>query len=191
LIKDLQAVSPAKHDYVGTDVVESLYPVPPPERTQFQNQSIQDPFPQAWLGTFDIIHQRLVMAAAAPDTSPVAVVQRLADLLRHGGWLQMVEVVTEPVATNPPSVNQYIDMLATLYSNLYAGTEYQASNPWALLPHHMETVGLKNVHKEIVEVRYGALVEDASVQRKSMETATDGVKNFLAVLSSTDPQKLF
>lgn len=50
-IADLQkAASPAEHDYIGTDVVESLYPKPPPKRTHFQDQSIKEPFTAGWQG---------------------------------------------------------------------------------------------------------------------------------------------
>ncbi|KAK9424845.1 putative Methyltransferase domain-containing protein [Seiridium unicorne] len=181
-IKDLQASSPGDHQYVGTDVVDSLYPNPPPVGTSFQNQSIKEPFPDPWQGKFDVVHQRLVMAAAAPEKTPVEVVKNLAGLLRPGGWLQMVEVVTTPVISNTPAVNQYIDMLDTLYANLYGHSDLNKSNLWGDLPKNMEEAGLKNVSKEEILVGYGAAVQDSPVREKSLRTAVAGVPNFLAVL---------
>ncbi|KAI1455490.1 hypothetical protein F4805DRAFT_435712 [Annulohypoxylon moriforme] len=181
-IKDLIASSPAKHEYVGTDVVESLYPKPPPEGARFFDQSIKEPFPETWNGKFDLVHQRLVMAAAGPERTPSYVVQNLADLLKEGGWLQMVEVATAPLPQNPVSQNQYIDMLDTLYANLYAGTKYQKSNLWSTLPEEMEGAGLKNVQKKEVIVGYGAAVADPYVRERSLRTAVAGVPNFLSVL---------
>ncbi|KAK5991641.1 Methyltransferase psoC [Cladobotryum mycophilum] len=182
-IKDLQAASPAKHEYVGTDVVESLYPNPPPEGTQFQDQSIKEAFPESWQGSFDVVHQRLVMAAAAPEKTPTAVVQELANLVRPGGWLQMVEVIPSHIPNNPLSQNQYIDMLNVLYTSLYTQVGQQYSNLWACLPQEMETAGLKNVQKEEILVRFGAAVDDSSsIRHNSIEAALDGVKNFQAVL---------
>ncbi|KAI1101880.1 hypothetical protein F4804DRAFT_314746 [Jackrogersella minutella] len=181
-IKDLIAASPAKHEYVGTDVVESLYPDPPPEGTQFLDQSIKESFPEAWKGTFDLVHQRLVMAAAGPERTPSFVVQNLADMLKEGGWLQMVEVATAPLPQNPASQNQYIDMLDTLYANLYAGTEYKKLNLWSTLPQEMEAAGLKNVQKQEVIVSYGAAVANPYIRERSLRTAVAGVPNFLSVL---------
>lgn len=182
-IVDLQKeASPVEHDYIGTDVVESLYPKPPPKRTHFQDQSIKEPFPSEWQGTFDVIHQRLVMAAAAPEQTPGFVVKNLAGLLKPGGWLQLVEVITTPVPENPVSQNQYIDMLDSLYKNLYAGTKYAKSNLMADLPQEMENSGLRNVQKAEVLIKYGAAATDPSIREKSLRTAVAGVPNFLTVL---------
>ncbi|KAL7621638.1 hypothetical protein AAE478_008965 [Parahypoxylon ruwenzoriense] len=181
-IKDLQALSPAKHQYVGTDVVESLYPKPAPEGTQFLDQSIKEPFPEAWNGTFDLVHQRLVMAAAAPERTPAYVVGNLAGLLREGGWLQMVEVATAPLPQNPVSQNQYVDMLDTLYSKLYAGSEYDRTNIMSGLPQEMRNAGLKNIQQKEVIVSYGAAVADPDIRQRSLRTAVAGVPNFLSVL---------
>ncbi|RYP44323.1 hypothetical protein DL768_009203 [Monosporascus sp. mg162] len=181
-IKDVQASSPAVHEYVGTDVVESLYPKPPPPGTHFQNQSIKESFPEAWQGSFDVVHQRLVMAAAAPEKTPSDVVTNLASLLRPGGWLQMVEVAATPVPNNPTAVNQYIDMLDTLYGNLYGNTSLNKSNLWGNLPRSMMEAGLKKVQQKEVLVGYGAAVHDSSVREKSLRTLVAGVPNFLEVL---------
>jgi hypothetical protein len=123
------------------------------------------------------------MAAAAPEQTPSSVVQNLAALVKPGGWLQMVEVLSAPVPGNPVSQNQYIGMLDVLYKNLYAGTKYHRSNPWSTLPHEMNAAGLKNVDKKEVFVRFGAAVDDnATIRKTSVEAALDGVKNFQAVL---------
>lgn len=183
-IKDLQAASPAKHEYVGTDVVESLYPKPAPEGTRFLDQSIKEPFPAEWQGTFDIVHQRLVMAAAGPEKTPGFVVKNLAGVLKEGGWLQMVEVATAPLPQNPASQNQYIDMLDTLYANLYEGTSYKRSNLWSELFKEMQAAGLKNVQQKEVVVSYGAAVADPYIRERSLRTAVAGVPNFLSVLKS-------
>lgn len=184
-IKDLQAISPAKHEYVGTDVVESLYPNPAPEGTRFLDQSIKEPFPPEWNETFDVVHQRLVMAAAGPERTPDFVVKNLEGLLKEGGWLQMVEVATVPLPQNPTSQNQYLDMLDTLYANLYTGTAYKRSNLWSDLGKEMEAAGLKNVQKKEVIVSYGAAVADPYIRERSLRTAVAGVPNFLSVLRST------
>ncbi|ETS83884.1 hypothetical protein PFICI_05760 [Pestalotiopsis fici W106-1] len=190
-IKDLQAYSPAPHNYIGTDVVSSLYPNPPPTQTHFQDQSIKESFPDAWQGTIDVVHQRLVMAAAAPERTPIDVVKGLAGLLRPGGWLQMVEVSTTPVQGNGTAVNQYIDMLDTLYARLYSTSDhFNRSNLWGGLPQDMKNAGLTNVAKEEVLVAYGAAVKDSSVREKSIRTAVAGVPNFLAVLR-TMPKALW
>jgi hypothetical protein len=173
---------PAEHDYIGTDVVKSLYPKPPPKGTHFQDQSIKEPFPSEWQETFEVVHQRLVMAAAAPKQTPGFIVQNLVKLLKPVGWLQLVEVITTPVPENPIPRNQHIDMLDSLYKNLYSGTKYAKANLMADLPWEMEKSGLRNVQQAEVLVKYGAATENLWIREKSLRTAVAGVPNFLTVL---------
>ncbi|GAM36701.1 SirN-like methyltransferase [Talaromyces pinophilus] len=177
-----KAALPAEHDYIGTDVVKSLYPKPPPKGTHFQDQSIKEPFPSEWQETFEVVHQRLVMAAAAPKQTPGFIVQNLVKLLKPVGWLQLVEVITTPVPENPIPRNQHIDMLDSLYKNLYSGTKYAKANLMADLPWEMEKSGLRNVQQAEVLVKYGAATENLWIREKSLRTAVAGVPNFLTVL---------
>ncbi|KAF2158641.1 hypothetical protein M409DRAFT_30866 [Zasmidium cellare ATCC 36951] len=180
-LKDLQAASSAEHEYVGTDVVESLYPKPPPKNTQFFDQSIKESWPKEWARTFDVIHQKLVMAAALPEQNTSSVVNSFAGLLAPAGWLQMVEVDTEPLVNNGKAQNQYIEMLDTLYNKL----GYGKSRIFADLPSEMEKAGLINVEKKDVLVKYGAAVkDDEDIGVKSLRTAVAGVPNFLSVLKA-------
>ncbi|KAI5861032.1 hypothetical protein GGS23DRAFT_578440 [Durotheca rogersii] len=189
-IKDLQAAAwPAQHEYVGTDVVSSLYPAPAPAGTRFADQSIKEAFPAAWAGTFDVVHQRLVMAAAAPERAPGWVVRSLAGLLRPGGWLQMVEVATAPpLPRNGPAQADYLAMLDTLYAKLYGGTPLDRPNLMGRLPDEMRGAGLAHVaHREVL-VPYGAAVADPRVRERSLRTAVAGVPNFLSVLRKMPPE---
>ncbi|EOA82299.1 hypothetical protein ACJQWK_05011 [Exserohilum turcicum] len=183
-IKDMQASFPFNHEYVGTDVVDSLYPVPAPAGVHFQNQSIKEAFPEQWKGTFNLVHQRLVMAAAAPEKAPLFVVENLASMLKADGWLQMVEVITTPLSENPASKNQYIDMLDTLYANLYGNSDLNKPNLMSRLPQAMKDAGLRNVQQTEVLVKYGAAVSDPAVREKSLRTAVAGVPYFLSVLKA-------
>ncbi|PCH02808.1 Hypothetical protein PENO1_035590 [Penicillium occitanis (nom. inval.)] len=157
-------------------------PKPPPKGTHFQDQSIKEPFPSEWQETFEVVHQRLVMAAAAPKQTPGFIVQNLVKLLKPVGWLQLVEVITTPVPENPIPRNQHIDMLDSLYKNLYSGTKYAKSNLMADLPWEMEKSGLRNVQQAEVLVKYGAATENLWIREKSLRTAVAGVPNFLTVL---------
>lgn len=181
----MQASFPFNHEYVGTDVVDSLYPVPAPAGVHFQNQSIKEAFPEQWKGTFNLVHQRLVMAAAAPEKAPLFVVENLASMLKADGWLQMVEVITTPLSENPASKNQYIDMLDTLYANLYGNSDLNKPNLMSRLPQAMKDAGLRNVQQTEVLVKYGAAVSDPAVREKSLRTAVAGVPYFLSVLKGT------
>ncbi|TKA71290.1 hypothetical protein B0A55_07592 [Friedmanniomyces simplex] len=79
-VKDLRASLPVQHAYVCTDVVPSLFPTHPPDGMSFQAQDIREPWPANMHGTFDLVHQRFVMAAAAP-TPQIQVAASLASLL--------------------------------------------------------------------------------------------------------------
>ncbi|EHK98558.1 hypothetical protein M7I_5648 [Glarea lozoyensis 74030] len=95
-LKDVAAVSPAQHEYTGTDI-EPYYPVPPPAHMTFFDQSMTKPWPAHMNATFDLVHSRLALPGAG--ITPIkTVVTQLIDLVKPGGWIQQTEMVYNPNA---------------------------------------------------------------------------------------------
>lgn len=171
-----------RHEYVGTDVDASLYPPAPPPGVSFVDQSIRAPFPAAWRGTFDLVHQRLVMAAASPPQTTVAsVTAALAGLLRPGGWLQLVELDNECAASNGPALRR---LLRYHQQNSAAGG--LGPNISVHLVGAMREAGLRDVEMRAVEVYYGALNGGGEELRaKSTRSLLDVVGPVLAQAKGT------
>lgn len=62
---------------------------------QYMQHSILDAWPEDLHETFDLVHQRLVMAASG-SVPFVETLMRFKSILRPGGWLQLVEWDTSP-----------------------------------------------------------------------------------------------
>lgn len=166
---DLRSTSQAKHEYVGTDIDEGLYPEPAPEDMHFQNQSIREPFPAEWQESFDIVHQRLVMAAAPPETV-LSVVERLASLLKRGAWLQLVEVDTDSVPGNGPALKSFLS-----YAQQMSAASGMGSNLAKDLAGTMQKVGLQNVEQQSIEIMHGFKNEKTGLKQKSMDSLCNAV----------------
>ncbi|KAF9881766.1 methyltransferase [Colletotrichum karsti] len=170
------------HEYVGTDIDPSLYPSSPPEDVYFCNQSIRKPFPDEWQGTFDVVHQRLVMAAVAPpDSTITSATSNLAGLLRPGGWLQLVELDNECVNDNGPAMRR---LLRYHQQNSAAGG--LGPNLSVHLTRAMQDAGLKGVEERSVDVMYGARNKGGrDLRMKSMMSLYGAVGPVLAQAKRT------
>lgn len=160
---------PVKHEYVGTDIDEALYPHPAPEGTRFQNQSIHDAFPTNWAESFDLVHQRLVMAAAPPQTI-AAVVSRLAGLLKPGAWMQLVEVDIDSVPENGPALKQFLHFAQSMSS--FSG---MGPNLAKELAGAMRDAGLAGVEERSVDILHGKSNPNPELKQKSTESLCGAV----------------
>lgn len=171
-----------QHEYVGTDIDPSLYPSSPPPDVTFRNQSIREPFPAEWQGTFDLAHQRLVMAAASPPQTTVAsVTAALAGLLRPGGWLQLVELDNDCVAENGPVLRRLLQ-----YHQQNSAAGGLGPNISVHLVDAMREAGLRTIEMRVVDVYYGALNRGGEELRmKSTRSLLDVVGPVLAQAKGT------
>jgi hypothetical protein len=178
----VSSMSPAPHTYVGTDIDEALYPNPAPEGMQFQNQSIREPFPSKWQGTFDLVHQRLVMAAAPPATV-VSVVERLVGLLKPGGWLQLVEVDTDSVDENGPELKRFLS-----YAQQMSVIGGMGPNLAKELAATMREAGLQNVEEQSIDVMHGFRNKNEDLKTKSVNSLCNAVPPLMqGVQSEREP----
>jgi len=76
---------------IGTDI--STYPglLDLPSNVKLLKQDILSPWPEDWKGTFDFVHQRHTMASAGSFEQAIKVTRSLFELLKPGGWLQLVD----------------------------------------------------------------------------------------------------
>ena len=83
--------SPAAHYFLNTDIDGTIFPDEKPENLKFMQHDTREPFPIDLRNSFDFAHQRNVL----PGTYGVPLkqaVQNLADTIKPGGWIQLVEL---------------------------------------------------------------------------------------------------
>ncbi|KAF2165678.1 hypothetical protein M409DRAFT_23968 [Zasmidium cellare ATCC 36951] len=164
-LEDLaKSVAPTQHSYVGIDVSDGAFPDQAPDNFTFVKQSIADPWPASWKGTFDIVHQRFTLAGGA-QLGLLPLVQNFADLLSPGGWIQLVEPDTDEIPGNAESATQFIDMIEALLA-----FSFRQARPFKDLDQVLKDAGLTNVQRRDVMVPWGTTAPTAELAIKGIET---------------------
>lgn len=76
-------------------------------------QNVKHPWPTSWNQSFDIVHQRLVLAGAGPDAK--AAVKGLTELVKPGGWIQLIEGENFPSDKEGPVMREFMTLLRDLF----------------------------------------------------------------------------
>lgn len=160
----------APHAYVGTDIVESYFPSTLPDSISLKVHSMHKPWPEAWQGTYDLVHQRYGLAAAGA-LSPHGVVTNLLTLVKPGGWIQLVEADFKDCSKTGPVMTQTHKLYRELFDIMGSGSEYaRQMKTWLL------NAGLEDVDQRAFDVRLGA-------QHPDPELAAIGVRTTCQVTS--------
>ncbi|KAL1593217.1 hypothetical protein SLS60_010825 [Paraconiothyrium brasiliense] len=142
-LRDLQASIGPQHTFIGTDIEPSYFPTKFPSNTSYHVQDATKSWPEEWSGKFDLVHQRFAMAVArsAPDTR--LLVQRLADMVKPGGWIQLVDLQDWRSDTDGPAWQEYFiclrDMIKCIGSSLQG---IESAKGW------FEELGLVDIQKK-------------------------------------------
>lgn len=157
--------------YIGTDIAPHLFPSDLPSSITLSTQSIMAPWPADWNSSFDLVHQRLVLAACSPDDAKHAV-GRLVELVKPGGWIQLVEADMNPHLepddkARYPSMARFVEMTQHLMT--LAGLNSQPGlglKPW------LHAAGVE----ELVERKFNLPLGSKS------ELAVKGMQNMKAIV---------
>ena len=90
-LADILPNLPATTTLIGTDIAPHLYDYTLSPNILFATQSITSPWPASFQNSFDLVHQRLVLAACSP-TAAASAIKALFELAKPGsGWIQLLE----------------------------------------------------------------------------------------------------
>ncbi|EON65501.1 hypothetical protein W97_04739 [Coniosporium apollinis CBS 100218] len=141
--------SPVAHTLVGTDINQHYFPEHRPPGTIHQVQNINEPWPQDWHGTFDVVHQRLALVNAGPVAQTA--VTRLAELVKPGGWIQLIEGENVSAEGNGPAMHDFATLLKSTFAFMGVSSKYPREiHAW------LREAGFVDVQERVVDVYYGA-----------------------------------
>lgn len=167
-IQDVAATSPAtvKHEIVGTDINLEIFPQDPPAGTTYQIQDINEPWPEEWKGTFDLVHQRLVVAGGGSKQREA--IQALAALVKPGGWIQLIEATNKFPDSNGPAMK---DLVVTMHAMMtFLGANLQVADK---MGDWLEEAGFVDVQSCVIQTKLGATNPDATLAKRGVfSTAT-------------------
>jgi SAM-dependent methyltransferase len=161
-IQDLaETCAPVSHEIYGTDIDPSHFPANAPEGTKYVIQDINKPWPEQWKDYFDLVHQRLVLVGAGPKQQEA--LESLANLVKPGGWIQLVEATNEPGPDCGPRVRDSIELMRSVFNVMGAKVDLTQR-----LPEWLEAAGFVDVQKRDVVVKFGALNPDPDLAARGV-----------------------
>lgn len=165
------------HEFVGTDITNIYFPQPQPEGISLLTQSITQPWPVDWAASFDLVHQRMALAAAG-ETAVYNTLHAFVNLVKPGGWLQLVE--PDHSVSKGPAMADFFRLLSDVFAFMQTGTNYAPQ-----LKTWMEgELGLVDVEERIFDVPIGKSSSSDDMCSKSARMIELVVKGLADVAKS-------
>ncbi|KAI1653950.1 S-adenosyl-L-methionine-dependent methyltransferase [Daldinia decipiens] len=180
-LRELQESLDTSHTYVGTDINAAFFPEDHPG-VSLQVQSITQDWPREWASSFDYVHQRLTLVGAG-QTPVKDCVAKLVNLIKAGGWIELIEADFTGESPNGPAMQKYETLLRTFFDITGVGSDFSKS-----LKGYLEDEGLQDVQEMVFSIPYGNACHDATLAEKGSShllSALKGVWDFLHGNTST------
>ncbi|KAI5834195.1 hypothetical protein K523DRAFT_412625 [Schizophyllum commune Tattone D] len=172
--EEVKSGSPARHEgpgqrnwyrYLGTASFCSIsrsqlhWPTPPPN-VEFLVHNITA-LPKEWSGTFDLVHQSLLIAALRTEEWTRAI-NEAHRVLKSGGWAQFMELSLLWLQRGP--VGRRLWDVFRAFSEARTMLSTCAED----IPQMLKDVGFCNVRNELVQIEMVGSTPDAIVARQSI-----------------------
>jgi hypothetical protein len=152
------------HTYIGTDITTAFFPSNLPSNITLYEQSISKPWPTSWHSSFDLVHQRLTLPGAG--TFPLSqVVRNLVELVKPGGWIQLVEAEQIIAEDDGPVMKGFLNLIRSVFEYTGAGWTYARE-----LEGWLRDAGCTDVQTKMVEKYLGAKHPDPVLAEKGVNT---------------------
>lgn len=162
---------------VGTDVSATAFPANPPPNTEFHIQSISEPWPTEWHNSFDLVHQKLVIACLPPDEGRQAL-YRLVELAKPGtGWVQFTEGSLEHLTPEQRKQYPVLARFQALVAEMLPHFRWNP-RPGKLVRQWLEEYGLEDVQEKVMEIPIGAGNSDPKLGQMAKQNMLEVVANF-------------
>ncbi|KAK1460035.1 hypothetical protein CMEL01_03034 [Colletotrichum melonis] len=137
--------------FIGTDLVEALFPNPRPDGIEFYKQSITEAWPVEWHESFDVVHQRQVLGFCGNFALEQAVAN-LCALAKPGGWVELVELDCDQSLLGEGTVaREFFQLLEQIWIIKKMGGNFGPN-----LKDWMEAAGLEDVQVDVLACKVGA-----------------------------------
>ncbi|KAF9451160.1 S-adenosyl-L-methionine-dependent methyltransferase [Macrolepiota fuliginosa MF-IS2] len=125
-------------EFYASDVETRLFPVHPPRNVKLFKASVTD-LPKEWSGSFQLIHQRLLMSALTSEEWPTAIGE-LYRVTKPGGWVELCEASPQIDCPSHP------DHKAIRTPEVAYEASDHVIQAAALLPQWLRNTGFTDIH---------------------------------------------
>ncbi|KAI1457512.1 hypothetical protein F4805DRAFT_171909 [Annulohypoxylon moriforme] len=192
-LQDLRSsISPpasGSHTFIGTDITDIYFPRPSPEGISLYTQSMTKPWPSDWASSFDLVHQRMALAAAGKAVVKDTL-QAFVGLVKPGGWIQLVE--PDHSISKGPAMADFFRLLSNVFAFMQTGPDYAPQ-----LKTWLTDLGLVDVEERIFDVPIGKTSPTEETKAKStrmiglvIKGLTDVAKSIPTSFSAEELQNL-
>ncbi|KAI0392799.1 S-adenosyl-L-methionine-dependent methyltransferase [Xylariaceae sp. FL0594] len=137
----------------------------------FQLQSISQPWPEDWNGTFDLVHQRLVLGGCGAAIPFGQAVRNLAALVRPGGWVQLVEPDQTCGVRDGPAMNNFLTLVTWVFEDMGGHARYAYG-----IAAWLREAGFEDVREESVPLFLGRAIRgDEELARRTARSTADAM----------------
>ncbi|KAI5887157.1 S-adenosyl-L-methionine-dependent methyltransferase [Schizophyllum commune H4-8] len=145
--------------FSGIDIESRDFPISPPSNARFLVEDITA-LPEEWFDTFDLVHQRLLIAALRAEEWPQAIAEAHR-ALRLGGWAQFVECST--LWLRGPIARCFLEIYRALYNSRNMLLTCAED-----IPQMLEDAGFRNVRSERVYIEMAGTTPEATAARTTI-----------------------
>ncbi|KAK2753309.1 hypothetical protein FQN55_003438 [Onygenales sp. PD_40] len=183
-LRDLQSSLPATpaHTFVGIDKDPTKFPAVPPKNTEFHVQDINLPWPADWHNSYDLVHQRLALAGAGPHGR--ATLHSMTELVKPGGWIQLVEATTADFESNGPAARLFPRLIRDVFALLGGSVNMaQQMSDWL----GDAPGGFVDIQDRLVDVKLGAVNPDPKLAKQGAYSTSVGARQLVAFAKTFPP----
>ncbi|KAI5834192.1 S-adenosyl-L-methionine-dependent methyltransferase [Schizophyllum commune Tattone D] len=145
-------------EFTGIDIESRNFPISPPN-ARFLVEDITA-LPEEWSDTFNLVHQRLLIAALRAEEWP-QVIAEAHRVLRIGGWAQFVECST--LWLRGPIARRFLEIYRALYNSRNMLLTCAED-----IPQMLEDADFHNVRSERVCIEMAGTTPEASTARTTI-----------------------
>ncbi|KAI8302914.1 N-methyltransferase [Colletotrichum sp. SAR11_59] len=165
---------------VGADISPTMFPPSSSGSAgdlSFHVQSVAEPWPETWKGTFDLVHQRLVLAGTTPEVGKNAV-RGLVELAKPGsGYVQLVEGALEHLTEEQKPKYPVLHRFQTLVARMLPGLGWN-QRVGLQVREWLEAEGLQGVSEKIMEIPVGVASSDRRLGDIAKQNLLEVVEHF-------------
>ncbi|CAN9283626.1 unnamed protein product [Alternaria alternata] len=163
---------------------ESYFPKETPNNTSYHHQSMTEPWPLQWQGTFDLVHSRMALPGVGLSSLEDAVMN-LVRLVKPGGWIQLVEMQWQDWDAGPV-LQEFQKAMQQLVSMVTNGQGVDMREGLTAL---FEKAGLTKVQHAIFAVPVGVKAKE-DVRELSLQSMFATASFATATLKKLQPVEL-
>lgn len=171
---------------IGTDITNTRFPADT-VGIQLEQRDSTEPWPEEWKSSFDLVHQRYGVQTGKDH--PQRLVSSLSELVKPGGWIQLVEL--DDTSTEPcgPFVHQWNEQIRKIARTMDITMAWYNGG----LERMVREAGLTRVGTAVVPQLHGAADPDPDLSTETTDWFCSNAAQFTYLTgkprSTSSPKK--